>query len=82
MPAYKDEKTGKWTVQCYYKNRKGERKHKKKRGFQTKKEAIEWERDFLNSTSENMDMTVGTFVEVYFRDKAGELKERSIKNRR
>lgn len=82
MPAYKDEKTGKWTVQCYYENWKGERKHKKKRGFQTKKKAIEWERDFLNSISENMDMTLGAFVEVYFRDKAGELKERSIKNKR
>ena len=45
MPAYKDEKTGKWMVQCYYENWKGEWKNKKKRGFQTKKEAIEWERD-------------------------------------
>lgn len=30
----------------------------------------------------NMDMTMGAFVEVYFHDKEGELKERSIKNKR
>lgn len=44
MSASRDEKTGKWTVQCYYENWKGEKKHKKKRGFATKKEALEWER--------------------------------------
>ena len=41
MSASRDEKTGKWTVQCYYENWKGEKKHKKKRGFATKKEALE-----------------------------------------
>ena len=30
----------------------------------------------------NMDMTMGAFVEIYFRDKKGELKERSVKNKR
>lgn len=29
-----------------------------------------------------MDMTLGAFVEIYFRDKDGELKERSIKNKK
>ena len=82
MSASRDEKTGKWTAQCYYENWKGEKKHKKKRGFATKKEALEWEREFLKSTSANMDMMLGAFVDVYFRDKAGELKERTIKNKR
>ena len=74
MSASRDEKTGKWTAQCYYENWKGEKKHKKKRGFATKKEALEWEREFLKSTSANMEMMLGAFVDVYFRDKAGELK--------
>lgn len=82
MSVSRDEKTGKWTAQCYYENWKGEKKHKKKRGFATKKEALEWEREFLKSTSANMDMMLGAFVDVYFRDKAGELKERTIKNKR
>ena len=30
--------------------------HKKKRGFATKKEALEWERDFLNKTTADMGM--------------------------
>ncbi len=81
MSASRDEKTGKWTVQCYYENWKGEKKHKKKRGFATKKEALEWEREFLKSTSANMEMMLGAFVDVYFQDKAGELKERTIKNK-
>ena len=34
------------------------------------------------SANENMDMTMGAFIEIYFRDKAGELKERSAKNKR
>ena len=46
-----------------------------------KKEALEWEREFLKSTSANMEMMLGAFVDVYFQDKAGELKERTIKNK-
>lgn len=34
------------------------------------------------SANANMDMTLGAFVEIYFRDKAGELKERSVKNKK
>ena len=40
MSASRDEKTGKWTAQCYYENWKGEKKHKKKRGFATKKRSV------------------------------------------
>lgn len=47
-----------------------------------KKKALEWEREFLKSTSANMDMMLGAFVDMYFRDKAGKLKERTIKNKR
>jgi integrase len=82
MPASKDESNGKWMAQCYYTNWKGEKNRKKKRGFSTKKEALEWERDFLNRASADMDMTMGAFIETYFADKAGELKERTIKNKR
>lgn len=32
--------------------------------------------------SVNMDMTMGAFVEICFRDKKGELKEKSVKNKR
>ena len=55
---------------------------KLERREEAQKEALEWEREFLKSTSANMDMMLGAFVDVYFRDKAGELKERTIKNKR
>ena len=40
MPAYKDEKTGKWFAKFYYTNWQGIKKQKWKRGFATKKEAL------------------------------------------
>ena len=47
MPAYKDNAKGTWYVSFYFQNWKGERERKLKRGFRTKKEALEWEREFL-----------------------------------
>lgn len=37
MPAYKDEKNGKWFVSFYYKDWDGQSRKKLKRGFETKK---------------------------------------------
>lgn len=82
MPAYKDERRGTWYCQFYYEDWQGVKKKKQKRGFKTKKEALEWESNFKLSANANMDMTLGAFVEIYFRDKDGELKERSIKNKK
>lgn len=53
-----------------------------KRGFATKKDAQQWERDFLHKQSASMDMKFASFVEVYFEDKAPRLKERSIMTKR
>lgn len=82
MPVYKDEQRGTWYCLFYYEDWQGIKKKKQKRGFKTKKEALEWENNFKLSANANMDMTLGSFVEIYFRDKAGELKERSIKNKK
>lgn len=82
MAAYKDEKRGTWYVSFYYEDWTGKNKRKVKRGFRTKKEALNYEAEFKRSISVNMDMTLGEFMEIYFRDKAGELKERTIKNKR
>lgn len=82
MAAYKDEKRGTWYVSFYYEDWIGKNKRKVKRGFRTKKEALNYEAEFKRSISVNMDMTLGEFMEIYFRDKAGKLKERTIKNKR
>lgn len=82
MPAYKDEKQNTWYCLFYYRDWQGNKKKKQKRGFRTKKEALEWENNYKLMANANMDMTMGAFVEIYFRDKKGELKERSVKNKR
>ena len=68
MPAYKDDTKGTWYVSFYYQNWKGIRERKLKRGFRTKKDALEWEREFLQQQTADMDMTFGAFVELYSRD--------------
>ena len=82
MPAYKDEKQNTWYCQFYYKDWQGNSKKKRKRGFKTKKEALEWESNYKLRANADMDMLLKDFVEVYFRDKDGELKERTKKNKR
>ena len=47
MPVYKNEDNGTWYVLTRYVDWKGERKQKCKRGFETKREAQEWERVFM-----------------------------------
>lgn len=82
MPVYKDEKRNTWFCKCNYKDWLGESKSKMKRGFATKKDAQQWERDFLQKQSASLDMKFASFVEVYFEDKAPRLKERSIVTKR
>ena len=65
MPAYRDEKTGKWYVQFSYKDNGGKRRHTCKRGFRTKKDAQKWEFDFKEKVSGSTGMTFGSFVEIY-----------------
>ena len=40
--AYKEKDTKKWTAQWFETNAKGEKKKRRKRGFSTKKEALEY----------------------------------------
>ena len=82
MSVYKDEQRNTWYVSARYQNWTGERKQKLKRGFQTKREAQAWEREFLMKQSASMEMSFATFVDVYFSDKSNRLKERSVKNKR
>lgn len=46
MPAYKASKTGTWFVTFYCKDWTGENKQIKKRGFATKREALDYERNY------------------------------------
>ena len=48
MSVTRDKSTGKWMSQIRVKDWTGKEIHKKKRGFNTKKEAVQWERDFIS----------------------------------
>ena len=74
MPAYMNGKTGSWYVQCYYSDIDGNRKHKVKRGFATKGDALAWEADFLASADGSMSMPFEAFVKRYSEDVRPRLK--------
>lgn len=82
MPAYKDGNTGTWRSQFYYTDWTGKKHKKNKRGFKTKKEAQQYEAEFVKSVRADMNMTLASFVEIYFRDKEVELKQRTLKNKK
>lgn len=78
MPAYKDNKTGKWFCKFYYTDWQGNNRQKWKRGFATKKEAQAFERDFLEKQSANPDMTFQNLYELYMEDMTARLKQSTI----
>lgn len=80
--AYKEKDTKKWTAQWFETNARGEKKKRRKRGFETKREALEYERQKKLNNSRSMDMKLSEFMEVYFEDNQNELKERTMKNKR
>lgn len=80
MGVYKEGKN--WKVQVYYKDWKGNRKRKQKRGFRTKGEAKEWERDFLQQQSQGVDIEFGNFLEIYYKDMDVRLREHTMNTKR
>ena len=78
MPAYKDNKTGKWFCKFYYTDWQGTKQQKWKRGFATKKEALAYERYFLEKQSANPDMTFQNLYELYMEDMTARLKKSTI----
>lgn len=78
MSVHKDKKTGKWYVSCRYDNWDGARKQKMKRGFETKREALVWEREFLQMKSSSLDMTFESFVQLYIADRKSRIKKNTL----
>lgn len=82
MPAYKDGPTGLWYANFYYTNWQGKKIHKKKRGFARKKDAQEWEENFLRSAAGSCDMAFSDFVEIYLKDMENRLKKNTMQTKR
>lgn len=80
MSVYKEGKN--WKVQVYYKDWQGNQKRKQKRGFRTKGEAKEWERDFLQQQSQGVDIEFGNFLEIYYKDMDVRLREHTMYTKR
>ena len=60
----------------------GNKQIKTKRGFQTKKEALAWEREFLQSQSKDMNMSFKAFAEIYMNDMKPRIRESTMENKR
>ena len=65
MPATRDGKT--WRCQFYYEDWQGIRHKKNKRGFKTKAEAEEWERNFRQQQRKDLDGLSTLFQTNFFR---------------
>jgi len=75
MPAYKNKESGTWYVVTQYTDWTGARKQKCKRGFDTRREALEWEQKFQQQSAGDLDMSFEAFVEIYTTDLKARLKE-------
>ena len=78
MSVYKDSKTNTWRAVFRYTDWTGKNKQTQKRGFQTQREAKAWEREQLVKLQGVCNMTLNSFVELYFAGLQGRLKLNTI----
>ena len=81
MPVYKDEKRNTWTSKFKYKNWKGETKWGGKRGFSTKREALQWENDFKMNLAGDIDMSFEEFIKLYREERYPRIKASTAENK-
>lgn len=78
MSVYKDEKRGTWFAKFYYTDWQGQKKQTTKRGFQKKKDAQEYEQEFLNQAHRTCDMTLSSLVDLYLEDMETRLRPTTL----
>lgn len=77
MPAYKND-AGRWYCAFYYKDWTGKRKKKKKEGFPTKREALEWERRYIEEQEGAPTMSFEALYGLYRKDCTCHLKKSTM----
>ena len=82
MSAYYDKITKNWYCIFYFTYWKGTKKQKKKRGFSRKKDALEYEREFLDKLSSSPDIAFSGMVELYLADKKMHTKLKTYKTKK
>ena len=80
MAATRDGKM--WRCQFYYKDWQGVSHKKNKRGFKTKCEAEQRERDFLQQQQKNIDINFEDFVHIYYEDMEHRLRENTMRTKK
>lgn len=82
MSAKRDEKTGKWNIQYRYKDWQGNNRKSTKRGFNTKREAEQWLRNFLACKQSDVNMAFGEFVNIYLEDISTRVRKTTINTKK
>lgn len=78
MSVYKEKGDKKWRVEIRIKDKTGKKIRKKKTGFDTKKQAEEFEREFIKKIMNSSNITFNSLYEIYFEDVQLKLKINSI----
>lgn len=68
MSVYLDT-NGKWACRFHYRDNAGQRREKHKKGFKLKRDAVEFERDFLQNLQGQPEMSFAALCELYINDK-------------
>lgn len=68
MPVYKDKTRNTWLATFSFYDNRGVRKSFKKRGFKTKREALEWEAEHRGQMTGSLEISFKTFVEDTYLD--------------
>ena len=64
MPVYKESDSNTWRSQFYYTDWTGKKHKKNKRGFKTKREAQQYEAEFVKQARADMDMMLSSFASL------------------
>jgi len=75
MPAYYDPDRKTYYCKFRYTDYTGESRQKMKRGFKLKRDAVEWESEFLHKAAGSVEMNFGAFIDLYNADMKNRLRE-------
>ena len=78
MSVTKNQEKGYWEAQFYYTDFKGNKKKKHKRGFKTKKEALEFQEKFKLQQAKDLNMDFRSFLDLYYEDMGSRLRENTM----
>ena len=82
MPAYKDEKRGTWMAMITYTDIHGKKRRKAKRGFNSRRDAKNWETDFLAFHTKDIDVKLDAFFEMYMNDLEPRIRKSTYRGKR